>query len=564
MSIEAVRCILNILNRFGDLSGLYINVDKTHIMITGKEWEGPEVIEGIKIQKECKLLGVHIDNKCKNLSKNWQHCITKISGIIKYWNRYNLTLTGRILVSKTFLISQVSFYLGILPLDTNAGNIIEQMIEKYAIGKLQIARDRIYNKIEQGGIGLLKISELDTAMKSAWVNRWKREGHSVDITGSRVLGTARQENIEYINKDLVSAIRHPCARGISNAWHEFRNKLYENDGNLYNASLFSNPGIRNRMNEMVGGGNIFAQGRYETIREGIWEIPVGILCLEDGIRDKGEIENILGLPLTNLEYNRLKGTVKYVRNKYKPVWEMMSKGKNINEWLAPIKKGSNKIRNLISGRGSRQYRNFTFDKIKPIKSLWEKLNIEMDEGLIKCSMMVWDIKEVDTDFRQFTFRWYQGMIHGNTVTSHFGDVDRKCTFCKITIENQRRIELGRELTEGERNGLIVTDEDRPHIFWECNTVRNCINGVNQAYWGSNLVTDKKEFLMGKDMGTIEATLLYMLINMFVKYRIWKYKLAGVLPNTQYITNDLRNFINGISSYNKWRIMLPLVRQQVLA
>ena len=135
---------------------------------------------------------------------------------------------------------------------------------------------------------------------------------------------------------------------------------------------------------------------------------------------------------------------------------------------------------------------------------------------------------------------------------------------KITIENQRRIELGRELTEGERNGLIVTDEDRPHIFWECNTVRNCINGVNQAYWGRNLVTDKKEFLMGKDMGTIEATLLYMLINMFVKYRIWKYKLAGVLPNIQYITNDLRNFINGISSYNKWRIMLPLVRQQVLA
>jgi hypothetical protein len=243
---------------------------------------------------------------------------------------------------------------------------------------------------------------------------------------------------------------------------------------------------------------------------------------------------------------------------------MMSKGKNINEWLAPIQKGSNKIRNLISGRGSRQYRNFMFDKIKPIKSLWEKLNIEMDEGLIKCNMMVWDIKEVDTDFRQSAFRWYQGMIHGNTVISHFGDVDRKCTFCKITIENQRRIELGWDLTEGERDGLIIPDEDRPHLFWDCDTVRNCINGVNQAYWGRILLTDKKNHLMGKDMVTMEATLLYMLINMFVKYRIWKYKLAGVLPNTQYITNDLRNFINGITSHNKWRIMLPLVRQQVLA
>ncbi len=240
MSIEAVRSLLSILRSFGDLSGLYINMDKTHIMVTGREWAGPEVIEGIKIQKECKLLGIKIDYKCKNLTSNWQQCISKISGIIKYWNRYNLTLTGQVLVSKTFLISQVSFYLGIIPLDTNTCKTIEQMIEKYAIGKLQIAKDRIYNKIEQGGIGLLKLSELDTAMKSAWVNRWKREGNGVDITGSRVLGTARRENIEYINKDLISADRHPCARGIASAWHEFRQKLYENDGNLYNDILFSN------------------------------------------------------------------------------------------------------------------------------------------------------------------------------------------------------------------------------------------------------------------------------------------------------------------------------------
>jgi hypothetical protein len=254
MSIEAMRCLLGILGKFGSLSGLYINMEKTHIMVTGKEWEGPEVIEGVRVQKECKLLGVLVDYKGENINNNWQKCITKIRGLINYWNRYNLTLTGRVLVAKTFLMSQISFYLGIIPLDQNAGKIIEVMIEKYAIGKLQIAKDRIYNKIEQGGIGLLRIMDLDIAMKSAWVNRWKREGKNVDITGCRVLGTARQGNIEYINKDLVSPRKFPCARGMANAWHIFRNKLYENDGNLYSASLFSNPGLRNRMNDMVGGG----------------------------------------------------------------------------------------------------------------------------------------------------------------------------------------------------------------------------------------------------------------------------------------------------------------------
>jgi hypothetical protein len=121
----------------------------------------------------------------------------------------------------------------------------------------------------------LQISELDTAMKSAWVNRWKREGNNVDITGSRVLYTARQENIEYINKDLIPQQKYPCARGIAQAWHDFRNKLYENDGNLYSAGLFSNPGLRNRMGEMLGGGNIFGWERYEQIREQYpWEYIV--------------------------------------------------------------------------------------------------------------------------------------------------------------------------------------------------------------------------------------------------------------------------------------------------
>jgi hypothetical protein len=54
------------------------------------------------------------------------------------------------------------------------------------------------------------------------------------------------------------------------------------------------------------------------------------------------------------------------------------------------------------------------------------------------------------------------------------------------------------------------------------------------------------------------------MNMYIKYRIWKYKLAGALPSVQYICNDLTKFVNSLSTYNKWRIMLPLVRQGVLA
>jgi hypothetical protein len=36
-------------------------------MVSGREWEGGDSIEGIAVKKECRLLGVVIDAKVKNL-----------------------------------------------------------------------------------------------------------------------------------------------------------------------------------------------------------------------------------------------------------------------------------------------------------------------------------------------------------------------------------------------------------------------------------------------------------------------------------------------------------------
>jgi hypothetical protein len=54
----------------------------------------------------------------------------------------------------------------------------------------------------------------------------------------------------------------------------------------------------------------------------------------------------------------------------------------------------------------------------------------------------------------------------------------------------------------------------------------------------------------------------MLINMFIKYGIWKYKLAGVLPNAQYISNDIKNFVNGITS-REGRVEQPVYKYAVI-
>jgi len=45
----------------------------------------------------------------QKLSRNWDKAIKTISGLTNYWNQFNLTITGRILVAKTFLLSQATY-----------------------------------------------------------------------------------------------------------------------------------------------------------------------------------------------------------------------------------------------------------------------------------------------------------------------------------------------------------------------------------------------------------------------------------------------------------------------
>jgi hypothetical protein len=78
-------------------------------------------------------------------------------------------------------------------------------------------------------------------------------------------------------------------------------------------------------------------------------------------------------------------------------------------------------------------------------------------------------------------------------------------------------------------------------------VSSCVQSVYRMYWGRNIQVDKENFLLGKETGIVEANILYMLINMFIKYKLWKYKLAGVLPLAQNIANELKDWVNKLTA-----------------
>jgi hypothetical protein len=79
-SVDNVKNMIRILEEFGEVSGLQINVGKTQLMLTGKEYEEEERIRieeelgGIQIVEKINILGVIIDRKLEeeNMEENWR------------------------------------------------------------------------------------------------------------------------------------------------------------------------------------------------------------------------------------------------------------------------------------------------------------------------------------------------------------------------------------------------------------------------------------------------------------------------------------------------------------
>ena len=104
-----------IFEAFKQLSGLEINEGKTKRIGTNLENVTPLTDEvKFKYVTSFTLLGVEIDNKLCNLSQNFELRKKKIRQKIAIWRKLNLSTIGNLIISKTFLISQLGYLLSMM------------------------------------------------------------------------------------------------------------------------------------------------------------------------------------------------------------------------------------------------------------------------------------------------------------------------------------------------------------------------------------------------------------------------------------------------------------------
>ncbi len=139
MEVGSLSRVKNILADFGNISGLECNVEKTILMQVGSDLPIEQEIKdlGFDIKREITLLGLIIENDSGTFEKSFSKLTTNIQREINFWNRFYLSLPGRIAVAKSMLYSQLNYLGNFLPLDSEKNQTVVGNHRKLCRGKSQ-------------------------------------------------------------------------------------------------------------------------------------------------------------------------------------------------------------------------------------------------------------------------------------------------------------------------------------------------------------------------------------------------------------------------------------------
>ena len=174
LDLESLARVRHILDDFGVMSGIRCNYDKSVIM-PDYDISDPEKINvetlGFQVKDSITLLGVDINSKLNNIREISQKIKQKIVNQIAFWERFRLTLPGRITILKTCLISQICYIGSFLPLDLEIVSEIQTLMDGFVKKNLKIIQDRIYLPPNLGGTGSIKLNKFLPSLNLSWFNR---------------------------------------------------------------------------------------------------------------------------------------------------------------------------------------------------------------------------------------------------------------------------------------------------------------------------------------------------------------------------------------------------------
>ncbi len=410
MSENSVNVVLQVLREFEAVSGLAINIDKTQLMVVGSEqWAVGSRVLGIEIVNSVTILGITIDRTLSELDVNWNKAITKMHRLAGYWRTFGLSITGRVMVAKTYILSQGIYLMGSLPMSEQIGDRINETLLNFIKGSDRlIERRRQLLCKELGGYGMMDVNIMNVCIKASWIERWKREQPDIDYMAAVIWNGQDGLMAWRVDRRSIMGKGLRILEDIVIAWEKFKVCFYEWGNNINRAEIFSNRALFENGDTMEQ--RVFGGDRQNEVVQRIEGRILGDICNEQGeILDKLIVERRLNIRLSWVEYFRLRTEINGIRVRFPRKTEGLCTEQGIEEFTGGRKRGCKRYRKIMEGRYSRKYEVNTPMRIQSGHTLWGEYIEVMGRELVEMNFGLWSCTALDSGYKEFLFK----LMHGS-------------------------------------------------------------------------------------------------------------------------------------------------------
>ena len=174
------------INVFSKISGLKLNKQKTKILEIGKNPN--QINPPFQIVQRIKILGVIFENgkHASDIEENWTGRIKTIKQLINVWSKRDLSIIGKILIVKTFLVSKLIYIMQSIGIPDKFLMEIQRLFYKF-IWQRKCSNKKAFEKVKRvvmegnidtGGLKMVNLIDMQNMFYLQWIGKLSKTTNS--------------------------------------------------------------------------------------------------------------------------------------------------------------------------------------------------------------------------------------------------------------------------------------------------------------------------------------------------------------------------------------------------
>jgi hypothetical protein len=170
---------INIIDLFGRFSGLRLNMQKTMALRMGNQAVERNI--PVPVVDKIKILGIYFERgkAASDIEENWKGRVERIQALIKNWSCRDLSIHGKVVVIKTFLLSQLTYVMQSIGLPLVILKKVNTMFYKF-LWQRKCSNRKAFEKVKRkvmesdydcGGVKMVNVLEVQKCFYLQWIGK---------------------------------------------------------------------------------------------------------------------------------------------------------------------------------------------------------------------------------------------------------------------------------------------------------------------------------------------------------------------------------------------------------